>query len=663
MGTCMAGVGSLADDRSWPALGGTEQHVSKQPQHYSSQDVEQGGWTEASSSAEAGQAGWYRRKGGKGGKGGAKGKRRKGGWAGGWSGGQWGQDGEDWGGEDGAEGASWEERDSREGNGAYGRRASGGPVASELIGDWLDAQDNDVTVSSGPERRGPLVARLARRGGREQVLSVRRDPTTGDWACGNAVLDTRASKPSILVWAAFDGRHSVWRRREAVNAAAEPADLLPWLLKVPALSVQGQAKGPRLTAVAAVAATGPAEAPKPKAQKQRRRRNWSSIAMDSDTENCFVGQIAELVKKDEGEEADKKKKEDEQQAGCEKEQDAGNAVPNGGDSKTDDGQQGAAAANLHSSSCGSGLPASFEPDNAGADAARVAALLDARQVLGSASNLQEILSYILLDHDLLRAEGEDPMIPAVESPLWERLPDVPRRNVLHRLASFRSGSYVPGSCIAEFPAGNWSEVHVGRHKFFVAPRDIQALLGRWTGSEEDPAPRATAMARVLSLYRTMENPLLSVEQRSSHQLSNWNPSYKPKNAFEYELFASPFNAVVANGKFASRFPHVEKQFGSAGSYPDVLDTWPEDIVVAVNPPFSDAYLDHVFGQNLERIVSRFKKVRLFAPVRDAPWRSQLRRLSGARFVHGFWDVTAFQERYLEQPVLLWEGAQLAAASA
>lgn len=634
--------------------------MSQQSQQHSSQDVEQGGWTEAATIG--GEAGWHRRKGGhgKGGKGGAKGKRKKGGWTGGWSGSQWGQEAEDWGGEDGAEGAC-EEHGSWEGSGAYPsypRRASGGPMASELIGDWLDAQDNEVIVSSGAERRGPLVARLARRGGKEQILSVRRDPASGDWACGNAVLDLQASKPSILVWAAFDGRHSVWRRAEVVNAAVEPPDLLPWLLKVPALSVQGQPpKGPKAAAPArtsagvgagAGAGAGP-EAAKAKA-KPRRRRNWSSIALDSDTENCFVGQ----VEKPEKGEADKKEQRDEEeQAGCEKEQDPGRA-------EEEHGQGRDLKKDVQGGCLPSGLPASFEPDNAGADAARVTALLDARQVLGSASNLQEILSYILLDHDLLRAEGEDPMIPAAESPLWERLPDAPRRNVLYRLASFRSGSYVPGSCVAEFPAGDWSEVHVGRHKFPVAQRDIQALQTRWTGSEEDPAPRATAMARVLSLYRTMENPLLSVEQRSSHQLSSWNPLHKPKGAFEYELFASPFNATVANGKFASRFPHVEKLFGSAGSYPDVIDMWPEDIVVAVNPPFSDAYLDHVFGKNLERIVDRFKKVRLFAPVREAPWRAQLHRLTGARFVHQFWDATALQERHLEQPVLLWEGSQLAA---
>eukprot|EP00930_Biecheleria_cincta_P027688 TRINITY_DN1939_c0_g6_i1.p1 TRINITY_DN1939_c0_g6~~TRINITY_DN1939_c0_g6_i1.p1 ORF type:complete len:653 (+),score=123.27 TRINITY_DN1939_c0_g6_i1:133-2091(+) len=652
----MAGVRLPADDRSWPPLGGKEQQVSQQPQQYSSPDIEQGGgWKEATSSAEAG---WHRRKGGhgKGGKGGAKGKRKTGGWTGGWSGGQWGQEAENWAAEDAAEGA-WEEHGSWEGGGAsYPRRASGGPLASELIGDWLDAQDNKVTVSSGAERRGPLVARLTRRGGREQILSVRRDPASGDWACGNALLDRQASKPSILVWAAFDGRHSVWRRTEVVNAAVEPQDLLPWLLKFPALSVQGQPKGPKATAAARAGAGAGAGAGQEaaKAQKPRRRRNWSSIALDSDTENCFVGQVEKVEK---GEEADKQEKRHEgEQAGCETEQDPGRPGEEHGEGQN-------SKKDVQGTSVASGLPASFEPDNAGADAARVAALLDARQVLGSASNLQEILSYILLDHDLLRAEGEDPMIPAAESPLWERLPDVPKRNVLYRLSSFRSGSYVPGSCIAEFPAGNWSEVHVGRHKFPVAQRDIQALQTRWTGSEEDPAPRATAMARVLSLYRTMENPLLGVEQRSSHQLCGWNPLHKPKGAFEYELFASPFNAIVANGKFASRFPHVEKLFGSAGSYPDILDMWPEDIVVAVNPPFSDAYLDHVFGKNLERIVGCFKKVRLFAPVRDAPWRAQLHRLCGARFVHQFWDATALQERHMEQPVLLWEGSQLAGESA
>lgn len=255
------------------------------------------------------------------------------------------------------------------------------------------------------------------------------------------------------------------------------------------------------------------------------------------------------------------------------------------------------------------------------------------------------------------------MVPSIDSALWQRLPDAPRRNVLHRLAAFQNSSFVPGSYVAEFPAGNWSELFVGRHRFPVLQTDIQALLRRYTLSADNVASRASAMARVFALYRALENPVLTAGQRSSHQLCTWRPSSKEAADVEYELFASPFNARVGNGKYASRFPHAEKIFGSAGSYPDVLDEWPSTAVVSVNPPFSDAYLDDVVGKQLDRIVAGFKKVHLLVPVRDAPWRKQLRRLSNARFVQDFFDATALKDRHLEQPVLHWEGSELAPAEA
>ena len=37
-----------------------------------------------------------------------------------------------------------------------------------------------------------------------------------------------------------------------------------------------------------------------------------------------------------------------------------------------------------------------------------------------------------------------------------------------------------------------------------------------------------------------------------------------RKVFGFEMFASPFNAAVANGKFLSKYPHVEKHFGSLG---------------------------------------------------------------------------------------------------
>eukprot|EP00931_Biecheleriopsis_adriatica_P055907 TRINITY_DN33140_c0_g1_i1.p1 TRINITY_DN33140_c0_g1~~TRINITY_DN33140_c0_g1_i1.p1 ORF type:complete len:668 (+),score=154.88 TRINITY_DN33140_c0_g1_i1:103-2106(+) len=665
----MAGLGPPVDQRSWPPLrpGGAgddaEQANELMPW------VSGNGWQPSGDSlgsgysyadSGAGEEEYPSRKGGKNGfkgKGGKGGKRKKGGkWAGKGSIREEGE--EDEGGFDGSWEGRWDEggwwaasgRRGAKGGGYSRSQASSGLIASDLLGDWLDAQDNDVTVLSSPDRRGPLTAKLARKGGREQVLSVRREPESGCWACGNAVLDRAASSANVLVWAAYDGRRSVWRRREAA-AEAEPEDLLPWLLKP--LALQGRAKGGQKgktqweecstskdREAKDAAAGGSSGSFVPPASKPRlRRRNWSSISMDSDCAGVFIGSLADKVEE---------KDEDGSDGG---EQAQASAAERCSDEA--EGQQ-------ETVSSSSKIPVNFEAESAAADVARVCAVLDARQVLGTASNHQEILSYILLDHDLLKGEGEDAMVPGIKSPLWERLPEVPRRNVLHRLSNFHTGSFVAGSLTAEFPAGSWSEVHLGRHRFQVAQTDVQALLKRCTLPEEESAARATAMARVLALYRALENPLLPTGQRSSHQLSPWGPLMK-MTGIEYELFASPFNAKVANGKFASRFPHIERLFGSAGSYPDVIDLWPETAVVAVNPPFSDAYLEHVVGQNLERLVGRFKKVHTFFPVRDASWRPQLRRLKGASFVQRFWDSTALQERYLEQPVLHWEGSELAAA--
>lgn len=168
------------------------------------------------------------------------------------------------------------------------------------------------------------------------------------------------------------------------------------------------------------------------------------------------------------------------------------------------------------------------------------------------------------------------------------------------------------------------------------------------------------MAHVLSLYRALDNPLAPEPQRSALQLG-WDALERKRAGIEYELFASPFNASVENGHYGSRWPHVECDFGSVGSYPGVIDIFPEGTIIGVNPPFSDAYLEHLMGTSLEYLVDRFRRVHLFVPVREAPWRSQLRRLQGASFVRQFWDSTALKERPLGQPVLYWEGSELASA--
>ncbi|CAK9017528.1 unnamed protein product [Durusdinium trenchii] len=621
----MARLAPMEDTRAWPPLKpGEAGDVKEELQEETVPPwMESGGrgpqpqWQAPAEARESWGGEWTQAKG----KGKGKNRRRKGD-------GKWVPKG----GDDAVE-ATWEGSSSRAKGSSKGGK--GWSANSELLGEWLDSQDNEVLVQSGP-RGGPLTARLSRKGGRAQVLSVRREPESGLWACGNAVLDNAASSANVLVWAAYDGRKSVWRRKE-VGIEADPEDLLPWLLRVPAMQGLGlsqMAKGKELPK--AKGANGKTEGGF--SPPRRRQRNWSSISMDSDIAGVFVAS-AEEQPVGNSSAGDTCKTSSEEMVQHQPE-------------STESGQDAVV------STTGK-VPAYFDTFNAAADAARVSAILDARQVLGAAGNYQEIFSYLLIDHDLLRTDGEDPMVPSLSSTLWQRLPETPRRNVLQRLTAFHDGSFVPGSYVAEFPAGNWSEVFVGRHRFPVVHTDIQALLKRYTLAEDNVASRASAMARVLSLYRALENPAIPAGQRSSHQLCASNPASRAAEEVEYELFASPFNAAAENGKYASRFPHAEEVFGSGGSYPSVLDKWPSTAVVTVNPPFSDAYLEDVFGKQLDRLVSSFRKVQMFAPVRDAPWRPQLRRLQGARFVQQFWDATAMRDRHLEQPVLHWQGDKLA----
>lgn len=70
------------------------------------------------------------------------------------------------------------------------------------------------------------------------------------------------------------------------------------------------------------------------------------------------------------------------------------------------------------------------------------------------------------------------------------------------------------------------------------------------------------IAHVLALYCLFESPLAAHESRRSNLQMGLDPALRRK--FRYELFASPFNAAVEQGKYLSKFPHVEKHFGSAG---------------------------------------------------------------------------------------------------
>lgn len=263
-----------------------------------------------------------------------------------------------------------------------------------------------------------------------------------------------------------------------------------------------------------------------------------------------------------------------------------------------------------------------------------------------------------MDHDLVKKIGDDPIVPPLDSPLWERLKEKQRRNALTRLASF-STSDLSGSPIS-FTSSNLEEVHVGRHRFEVSDEDVQALLRRWRGEGEN-AQKHAAMAHVFALYQALESPLTEVG-RSPLQLSSWDETARKKSPITHELFASPFNAHVSNGNYSSRFPHVEKQFGSVGSYPDAIDLFPKGATVGVHPSFSDAYLEHVMGKALDQMLARFGKIHLTVPVREAPWRSRLQYLQGCTFARSFYDATARTNISCAQTVVLWQGSELRGAA-
>lgn len=300
--------------------------------------------------------------------------------------------------------------------------------------------------------------------------------------------------------------------------------------------------------------------------------------------------------------------------------------------------------------------ASHCPDEVAEDGARIACLMDIRQMLGAKNDRQEALSYLLMDHDIQRAADEDFLVPKHDSPLWSRLESlegVDLDSIRQRVKAFSVGDKIPITPVGE---GALLSIRIGRHCFTPAGNDVEALRKRWTGPPDDQK-WAIASAHVLALYHVLENPLATSNRRICLH-HGWDPAKRKKAGIQFELFASPFNTLVQNGRYASKWPHAEIAFGSAGSYPEVIDKFPEGAVVGVNPPFSDDYLAHVMSENLDRLMRRFE-LHLFVPVRDAPWRCSLSRLSaGATFMQQFWDHTAGEVRLPMQPVVYWHGGPL-----
>lgn len=278
------------------------------------------------------------------------------------------------------------------------------------------------------------------------------------------------------------------------------------------------------------------------------------------------------------------------------------------------------------------------------DGARVAALLDIRQMIGPRSEPQERLTHILMDHDLHPNPRGDYMIPSLESPLWQTLkvPETTRKSIIQRI------SRIPHEVLSQ--RVSWSgdaEIWVGRHKISCRSRDVQALDSRWVFAPKDQS-KPLEIARLLALYSVFDNPL-------SHRRNGVHLGLDPviRRHCDFELFASPLNAAVPNGHFSSKWPHVEWRFGSIGSYPTVIDHLPVNSVVCINPPFTEAYLADVMAR-LAELKLRFR-LRMAVPILEAPWRKKLHSsLPVPQLLKTYYDATAETPADVLHPTLLWE---------
>lgn len=277
------------------------------------------------------------------------------------------------------------------------------------------------------------------------------------------------------------------------------------------------------------------------------------------------------------------------------------------------------------------------------DGARIVALLDVRQIIGGGNEAQERLTHILMDHDL-DPMRQDYLVPSADSPVWRKLPLLENQlqSIQNRIRRIPSEALLHRIC--------WhghSEVWVGRHKICCRPRDVRALSERWTLPHQDERKRLE-IARLLALYSVFDNPLSN--RRNGVHLG-LDPAIR--KYCDYELFASPLNAAVANGRFASKWPHVEWKFGSIGTYPYVLGYLPVNAVVCVNPPFTEAYLANVMGR-LRELKKHFR-LRMAMPIHEAPWRGKLGDFFPmAQLLKIYYDASGESHTSVLHPTLLWE---------
>jgi len=193
-----------------------------------------------------------------------------------------------------------------------------------------------------------------------------------------------------------------------------------------------------------------------------------------------------------------------------------------------------------------------------------------------------------------------------------------------------------------------TEIWVGHHRITVSPKDVRTLESRWSLDADDES-KPLEIARLLALYSTLDTPLQMSHRRNGIHLG-LDPEIRRSS--DYELFASPLNAAVPNGRFASKWPHIEWQFGSMGSYPSVLDSLPEDSIVEINPPFTDAFLVDVMS-HLEELKAKFR-LRIAVPIKDTPWREKISKLPNADLLKTYWDNSSEVVIETLHSTLYWE---------
>lgn len=286
------------------------------------------------------------------------------------------------------------------------------------------------------------------------------------------------------------------------------------------------------------------------------------------------------------------------------------------------------------------------------DAARVVVLLDIRQMLGKTyASEQEELTKLLIDYDM-QQNKQDYLIPRHDSPLWDRLnvPDDMRNNIRQRVL------HVPKLAVSQrlrwvVNQNGDEQIWIGPYKLTPSKKDIATLESRWKASPKEPREDSSMrieMARLLALYSVLDNPTSFF--RSGVHLA-LHPAARQQ--CEYELFASPLNAVVKNGCFASKWPHLERRFGSMGSYPSVIDNLPKGAIVEINPPFTDAVLEDVM-KRLEELKAQFR-LQIAIPIWDKPWRGGLSKvLPGHTLLNEYWDSSAEKERPTLTQTVFWE---------